>query len=317
MPNKNQLTFLDGLISRNKYPRTLGAPYQGSKSGIAKWIIDNLPPADNFVDLFGGGGAISHAAMLSGKYKNVINNDIEGSGQNLFRKGMNGDFLDYDRFVTRDDFFNGNATPEEKLIFSFGNDGRSYKYSKELEGVKKGIHDVIVPKDKELAMRACYDLQGKIPGFDASMCNDIVREMEGKGLSGRRLAFAKQMKRLGFNEKYFRPEHLENIERVNALYDIPNKGNFKFLKKSYDEVPIPENSVVYADPPYRNTKEYVANGFDFDAFDDWLRSRDYPVYVSEYSMPEDFKVLDTIKKRALMGTDKTKFAEEKLYTNGK
>ena len=37
-----------------------GLPYKGSKNGIADWIVDNLPSADVFVDLFFGGGG-SHA----------------------------------------------------------------------------------------------------------------------------------------------------------------------------------------------------------------------------------------------------------------
>lgn len=34
-----------------------GMSYMGGKSRIAEWIIDNLPPAEHFYDLFGGGGA--------------------------------------------------------------------------------------------------------------------------------------------------------------------------------------------------------------------------------------------------------------------
>lgn len=33
-----------------------GLPYKGSKNQIAKWLIDQLPPAETFVDLFFGGG---------------------------------------------------------------------------------------------------------------------------------------------------------------------------------------------------------------------------------------------------------------------
>ena len=36
-----------------------GLPYKGSKNGIAKWIVDALPEADIFVDLFFG-GVLSH-----------------------------------------------------------------------------------------------------------------------------------------------------------------------------------------------------------------------------------------------------------------
>lgn len=53
-----------------------GLPYKGSKSRIAPWVIDNLPPAETFVDLFAGGCAMTYAAMLSGNYTNFIANDI-------------------------------------------------------------------------------------------------------------------------------------------------------------------------------------------------------------------------------------------------
>ena len=61
-----------------------GLPYKGSKNGIAKWIIDELPPAEIFVDLFAGGGAVTHRAMLSGKYKRFIMNDIDARLPVLF-----------------------------------------------------------------------------------------------------------------------------------------------------------------------------------------------------------------------------------------
>ena len=32
-----------------------GVPYTGSKNGIAKWVIDNLPRAKNLIDVFAGG----------------------------------------------------------------------------------------------------------------------------------------------------------------------------------------------------------------------------------------------------------------------
>ena len=44
-----------------------GVPYQGSKNQIARWVIDNLPEDKILVDLFAGGCAVTHAAMLSGK----------------------------------------------------------------------------------------------------------------------------------------------------------------------------------------------------------------------------------------------------------
>lgn len=56
--------------------KSYGIPMQGSKSRIADKIIDLLPSATHFYDLFGGGCALSHAALLSGKFQHVHANDI-------------------------------------------------------------------------------------------------------------------------------------------------------------------------------------------------------------------------------------------------
>ena len=64
--------------------RRYGLPYQGSKNAIAKWIIDQLPAAEHFYDLFAGGCAVTHAAIESGKYKHVHANDIQGKYPHFF-----------------------------------------------------------------------------------------------------------------------------------------------------------------------------------------------------------------------------------------
>ena len=56
--------------------RLYGLPYQGSKNTIAEWILEKMPPAVMFFDLFAGGCAITHAAILSNKYKIFHVNDI-------------------------------------------------------------------------------------------------------------------------------------------------------------------------------------------------------------------------------------------------
>ena len=59
-----------------KRRKAYGLPYMGSKNRIAEWVVENLPSAGTLVDLFAGGCAITHCAMLSGKFKHVIANDI-------------------------------------------------------------------------------------------------------------------------------------------------------------------------------------------------------------------------------------------------
>ena len=53
-----------------------GFPYMGSKSKIADWVIDQLPSGKRLVDLFGGGGAITHCAVESKKWQQVVYNEL-------------------------------------------------------------------------------------------------------------------------------------------------------------------------------------------------------------------------------------------------
>ncbi|MBQ9000228.1 MAG: hypothetical protein IJ087_00045 [Eggerthellaceae bacterium] len=64
----------------------------------------------------------------------------------------------------------------------------------------------------------------------------------------------------------------------------------EIFQADYRLVQVPKGATVYADPPYRstaNSKRYTGDDepFDFDAFDAWLASVDFPVFVSEYDAP--------------------------------
>ena len=113
-----------------------GIPYQGSKSSIADSIITFLPKGERFVDLFGGGFAMSECAMRSGKYKRFLYNELNPLLPELIKKAINGDY-NYDKFkpkfVSREEF---NEKKDKdgyiKYIWSFSNGGKNYLFSKEL-----------------------------------------------------------------------------------------------------------------------------------------------------------------------------------------
>ena len=84
-----------------------GLPYKGSKSSIAKWVVDTLPSSETFVDLFAGGCAVTHAAILSGKWKTFIANDISGSTM-LFHDAIAGEYENLSTVLTRNEFFASN-----------------------------------------------------------------------------------------------------------------------------------------------------------------------------------------------------------------
>ena len=120
-----------------------GLPYKGSKSLIAKWLIEQLPTANVFVDLFCGGGAVTHAAMLSGKYKRFIINDRISEMPNAFINAIRGEYSkpEYRRWVSREEFMRDKDNDMfVRLCWSFGNNGKDYLYSKQLESHTKKQH---------------------------------------------------------------------------------------------------------------------------------------------------------------------------------
>ena len=119
-----------------------GLPYKGSKNSIAKWVISNLPASHTFVDLFAGGCAVTHAAILSGKFGRFIANDITEYPQ-VFRDAIDGKYRNECRWISREDFLRlKDDDPYVRLCWSFGNDMKTYMYAPEVERFKKHMHAI-------------------------------------------------------------------------------------------------------------------------------------------------------------------------------
>lgn len=101
----------------------------------------------------------------------------------------------------------------------------------------------------------------------------------------------------------------ESYERTRALSALggdqlaENRGGGKSMSAKlttiigdYRNVVIPENSVIYCDPPYKDTKDYSVD-FDHTAFYDWCERQTALVVISEYWMPEDRFVCVASRKR--------------------
>ena len=121
----------------------LGVPYQGSKNAIAREIISILPCGKRFVDLFAGGCAMTHAAILSGKYETFLANDLHGFGVRLFRDAIAGRCNGaWRHWVSREEFFSRRDTdPLVSLCWSFSNNGRDYLYARTKEAAKRAEHE--------------------------------------------------------------------------------------------------------------------------------------------------------------------------------
>lgn len=378
-----------------------GMPYKGSKNSIVRWLMDTLPSGDVFVDLFGGGGAVTHAALLSSKYRRVIYNELEPVVAKGFEMAVRGGFAGEDRWISREDFFKLKDTdPYAAICFSFGNDRKNYCYSQEVEPWKKALHlarkhgdlsefakfgiktdgtraDIKAHKDEYKAAYIKWYMKNvmlsekeynikkeelernikeeserlreylvnarKAAGITAT---DVDRHLGTNGMSGH--YFGRSQWEFPTRENYMKMqeimpaldkdfddvvglstlwqslESLERLESLGSLERLQSLGSLQSLERlerleiyntSYENVPIPDNAVVYCDIPYRGTSEYNAGGFDHEAFYEWALSRPYDVYISEYDMPDGFFQVDSTAKQVCMSAVSSKKAIERLYCN--
>lgn len=136
-----------------------GLPYKGSKNKLAERIVHLLPKRTHLIDLFCGGCAVSHAALLMGKYEHIHINDINWMCPTLFIDALNGKYNDESRWISREDFFRLKDTdPYVAVVWSFGNNLRSYLYSREIEPLKKAIHYAMFFSDYSLGKELGHDL---------------------------------------------------------------------------------------------------------------------------------------------------------------
>ena len=81
------------------------------------------------------------------------------------------------------------------------------------------------------------------------------------------------------------------LRAINAFKrEVPLIKDIVFSCDNYNEMIIPNNSIIYCDPPYANCKTYKLFDFDHDAFWQWARNmskKGHTVYVSEYTAPDD------------------------------
>lgn len=132
--------------------RTYGLPYMGSKSKIVKHIVPLLPNANTFVDLFAGGGAVTHYAMTTNKYRHFIYNDLNPLMPKAFEMALKGEFENETRWISREEFFRLRDTdPYAAICFSFGNNLSGYMYNKDIEPIKEAYHYAIFFGDYSIA----------------------------------------------------------------------------------------------------------------------------------------------------------------------
>jgi len=304
-----------------------GIPYMGSKDKIAEDIIRCFPPAENFYDLFGGGFSITHAMLEKRQrdYKNFYFNEPRNGVCNLIQKAINGEYS-YDKFlpefIDREVFFEKlESDPTIKILWSFGNDGASYIFSKEITPYKKSMHEAIV-------FNRFDELAKKVFGFESFKEGYSVKER--RLLLRNRIEFFKKKGPPSFLYRFLKKNELENLEQLQQLQRLERLEQLERLQQknhlnkleyyctTYDQVPIAHNSIIYCDPPYLGTGNYDGNkNFDYKKFINWAAENESPVFISEYNIPDKrLRLIKTFQKRSLFNpAKKALYKTEKLYVN--
>lgn len=273
-----------------------GLPYKGSKNKLAERIVSLLPKRTHLIDLFCGGCAVSHAALLRNKYEHIHINDINWMCPTLFIDALNGKYQNETRWISREDFFRLKDTdPYVAVVWSFGNNLRDYLYSKEIEPLKKAIHYAIFFHDYSLGEELGYDLSfiepisniqrryASVKKYFSQSDHSRQQSFEGQIASVRletieRLTNVRQnfntknaaAESVGFKKKKSTGRTLQrrtsqlhctdcNTESDNYPCREIRGGQFSNITSSvldYAKVEIPDDSVIYCDIPYEDTNVY-------------------------------------------------------------
>lgn len=261
-----------------------GLPYRGSKSRIAADIVEHLPSGAALYDLFAGGCAVTHAAMIAGRWERYVVNDIQGDMPELFVNAISGKYRDESRWISRDDFVALKDTDAYvRCCWSFGNDTKTYLYGREVEPYKRALHYAVVFDDFGPLGELCPEMCGA--------CRWVLSDIDDR--SKRRVAIGRAI------TSWLKAHGTREMLMNNPLYKscLRGKGRVQSLERlqsleryvaDYRDIPIPQGATVYCDPPYKSARGYCTGTFDHDAFHEWARNADFPIYISEYSMPDDF-----------------------------
>ena len=272
--------------------RAIGLPYQGSKKKISKKIIEiikqNFGTDKPIYDIFGGGGAITAECILNGLEVNY--NDLDKDITNAFERVISQD-RDWIKslIVSRTEFFEikdkENKTTDDflkLLVNSFGNDKRSYLYSKEISDLKYNLAKEIIENHNVFSgYKQTETYKGSI-------------------------------------EKYKRLQQLQRLQQLEQLQRLQQLDKVKATNKSYHDFSEVSGAILYLDPPYEGTiQESYINSFDSQEFYDWAfeMAKTNIVIISSYSISDErFEVVYSFDKaRSTIQGGKRNDKCEKLF----
>ena len=294
--------------------KPIGLPYIGSKKKISKKLIEIIKQnfgTDKIVyDLFGGGGAVTLECKLQGL--DVVYNDVDPIPGLMIQKILSEDREYLKTLICSREKFSQIRDKENKsvddylklLINSFGNNSRSYLYSKKDSEFKYNLAKEIIENHD------CFT------GYKQTETYKKYITKNSKDIRLQQLQHVAQAERIiGGGTETLRIQALECLAVLEILKVIPS---LEISNKDYKEFSKIKDSIIYLDPPYKDTKKvYKHNDLNYEEFYNWCEdmSKDNIVLISGYDMPKDFEcIFEFTKARSSLqgGTHKDKY--EKLYT---
>ena len=280
-----------------------GMPYQGSKNKLAERLINLFPKADNFYDLFCGGCAVAHAALLSHKYKTVHINDIEPKVVDLFIRATRGEFKNETRWISHEEFDKLKSSDYlVACLFSFGNNFLTYLYSKDIEPMKKAAHYAILFGDFSYFREWNKEVSDKV--------ESALKSISLSERQKRRLTLCRIVKNICKSKI-----QIQNLERLERLQNLERRESYiNSSSQDYSEIKIKPNSVIYCDIPYEGTETYFKQKFDYSRFYDWCCKQTEPLFISSYNISDPrFKCVSEFEHRSILNDKLNNKVTERVY----
>lgn len=194
---------------------------------------------------------------------------------------------DENRVITREDF---NAQKDFdayiKYIWSFGNDGDTYLWGKDIEEIK---------------CLACHALMDE-------------------SLNDRRLSYVHLIKALqGKND--ISATRIESLENLQALFQLESLQRLEVSNIDYRDYKFKEGDVVYCDVPYEKKGKTSCDdyGVKFNSleFYEWAKKQPCQIFFSSYEISDDSFYKKKLKSiiRLMGASSNGEKDNEYLYSN--
>lgn len=163
------------------------------------------------------------------------------------------------------------------------------KIPKHIPKVANDLNEYIIELVKQLQIGWLPEREITEDKFNEIKLNKNIYPKYYLGYIGYQLTYGSQwfgsFRRDSIGKRNYSIEAFNNISK-----QAPLLKDIKLFNLSYDEVQLKPNSIIYLDPPYRNTSGYITGDFDYNKFYDWCiekHKEGHKVFISEYYMPED------------------------------